>query len=103
MQKPPRYGLIRRLLFPYSGEEPLTFRQSVRVMLAWALLIPLIIALLVLAVTLPAAISLQRVLAFFVIAFLSGVGIFGILGLLVVLFNNHAARVRQAWKAQKGQ
>ena len=103
MQKTPRYSLMQRLLFPYSGEEPLTFRQSVRVMLAWALLIPLTISLLVLAVALPTVISLQRVLTYFVIAFLSGVGIFGILGLLVVLFNNHAARVRRAWKAQKGQ
>lgn len=103
MQKTPRYGLMRRLLFPYSGEEPLTFQQSIRVMLAWALLIPISISLLVLLIALLAVFSLQRTLAIFAIAFLSGVGIFGILGLLVVLFNNHAARVRRAWKAQKGR
>ena len=103
MQKTPRYSLMRRLLFPYSGEEPLTFRQSMRVMLVWVLLIPISISLLVVVAALLMAFSLQTILAFFVLAFLSGMGIFGVLGVLIVLFNNHSARIRRAWKAQRGQ
>jgi len=32
-------------------------------------------------------------------AFVSGMCIFGILGLLIILVNNRSARIRRAWKA----
>ncbi|HAE83736.1 MAG TPA: hypothetical protein DCK85_10140, partial [Ktedonobacter sp.] len=41
MQKPTRYSPLRRILFPYSGEDALSLKQSLRVLLAWMLFFPL--------------------------------------------------------------
>src|ERR1700674_3491639 len=103
MQKTRPYSPIRRFLFPFSGEEPLTHRQSARVMLAWALLLPLFMSLLIVVIALLAASPLQRILMLFAFAFLSGMCIFGILSWLIILVNNRSARIRRAWRAQRGQ
>ena len=103
MQNPPRYSLMRRLLFPYSGEEPLSAKQGLRVVLVWTLLFPLPISLLVLGLTLLEGWSTYGVIFNVVFAFLSGAFIFGILSLLIVLMSNRAAHIRQAWKARNGQ
>ncbi|HVB75110.1 MAG TPA: hypothetical protein VNE38_16290 [Ktedonobacteraceae bacterium] len=97
-----RYPLMRRFLFPYSGEEALTPGQGARVLLAWAILLPLIMSLLIVVLAILMASSLQRILMLFGFAFVSGMCIFGILGLLIVLVNNRSARIRRAWKAQRG-
>ena len=104
MRTIPRFPLWRRFLFPYDGEDALSLRQSLRVMLAWAILLPLIMTLL----TIPVALwvdnsSWQHVLSMLVFAFLSGMGIFGILGLLIIVVNNQSARIRRAWKTRQGQ
>lgn len=96
MQRPPRYTLMRRILFPYSGEEGLSFKQSLRVLLAWAILVPLIMSLCSLVLTLLFAYSLQKIGMYMLFTFLSGFFIFGGLGLLVVIVNNQSARIRQA-------
>jgi ABC-type nickel/cobalt efflux system permease component RcnA len=103
MQNPPRYSLMRRLLFPYSGEDPLTAKQGLRVVLTWTLLFPLPITLLVLVITLLENDSANGVIVNVVFAFLSGAFIFGILSLLIVVMSNRAAHIRQAWKARNGQ
>jgi hypothetical protein len=94
---------MQRFLFPYSGEDPLTPRQGARVMLAWAILLPLIMSLLIVLLALVMASSWQRILGLFAFAFFSGMCIFGILGLLVILVNNRSARIRRAWKTRQGQ
>lgn len=94
---------MQRFLFPYSGEDPLTLRQGARVMLAWAILLPGIMSLLVALLTLLMGSSGQRILAMFAFAFFSGMGVFGILGLLIILVNNRSARIRRAWKTRQGQ
>jgi Na+-transporting methylmalonyl-CoA/oxaloacetate decarboxylase gamma subunit len=99
MQNRQRFPLMQRFLFPYNGEEALTPRQGARVMLAWAILLPLILSLLVTVVPFLVASSWQRILALFAFAFFSGMCIFGILGLLIILVNNRSARIRRAWKA----
>jgi hypothetical protein len=38
-----------------------------------------------------------------IFTFLSGVFIFGLLGVLIVTMSNKAARLHQTWKIQKGQ
>lgn len=103
MQNPSRFSLARRLLFPYSGEEPLTMKQGLRVVLAWTLLFPLPISLLVLIMTLVERSSVQGIVYSVVFAFLSVAFIFGLLGLLIVVVSNRAAHIRQAWKARNGQ
>lgn len=103
MQNPSRFSLARRLLFPYSGEEPLTMKQGLRVVLAWTLLFPLPISLLVLIMTLLEQSSVQGIVYSVVFAFLSVAFIFGLLGLLIVVVSNRAAHIRQAWKARNGQ
>jgi hypothetical protein len=90
---------MRRALFPYSGEEALTLKQGLRVILAWMVLLPLVMSLLVLPVALASASSAPRILEDFVFALISGACIFGLLGLLIVLVNNRSARIRRAWKS----
>jgi hypothetical protein len=103
MQNTRRFPLMQRFLFPYNGEDPLSLRQGARVMLAWALLLPLIMALLIAIVAVLAAASWQRMLTLFAFAFFSGMSIFGVLGLLIILVNNRSARIRRAWKDRRGQ
>jgi hypothetical protein len=86
------------MLFPYSGEEALSGKQSLRVLSGWMLFLPLILSLCAL---IPAALfsySLQKIAMLFLFAFLSGFFIFGGLGLLVVVVNNKSAHIRQARK-----
>ena len=94
---------MRRLLFPYNGEEALNWKQGLRVLLAWALLFPLLISLLVVPFALLSGFSGPRVLNVCLFALLSGACIFGLLGWLIVVVNNRSARIRRAWKAQKGR
>lgn len=103
MQNPPQYSLVRRLLFPYDGEKPLSRKQGLRVVLAWTMCFSLPLALLVLVLTLAEGYSVRGIIDSIVFAFLSGAFIFGILSLLIVVMSNRAAHIRQAWKARSGQ
>jgi hypothetical protein len=101
MQRPPRFTLVRRILFPYSGEEVLSFKQSLRVLFAWVMFVPLLMSLCTLAFTSLLSYSLQAVGTYLLFTFLSGFFIFGGLGLLVVIVNNQSARIHQARKAAR--
>ncbi len=91
----PRYRLFRRILFPYSGAEPLTFKQALRVILGWILLIPVTVSLCTAIFAAGLSYSLAQILSFMLFAFLSGVFIFGGLGLLIIFMGNRAARFHQ--------
>ena len=103
MQNIQHYGLMRRILFPFSGEEPLTGKQAMRVVLAWALLFPLIMSIITLLIAVLASFTLLKTVLFFAFTFLSGFCIFGILGVIVVSMSNRSARIRQTWRATRGQ
>ena len=103
MQHKPRYRLMRRILFPYSGKQPLSLKQNLRVMLAWMLFFPLTMAFLALVLTNIELFPIQKIVLFVILSFLSGVFIFGLLGLFVVTMSNKAARLHQTWKIQKEQ
>ena len=103
MQHRPRYRLMRRILYPYNGEQPLSFKQSLRVLLAWMLFFPLGMSLLALVLTIIELYPVQKIVLFVILSFLSGAFIFGLLGLLVVTMSNKAARLHQTWKIQKDQ
>jgi len=103
MQHRPRYKLMRRILYPYNGEQPLSLRQSLRVLLAWMLFFPLTMALLALVLTIIELYPLQKIVLFVILSFFSGVFIFGLFGLLIVTMSNKAARLHQTWKIQKEQ
>lgn len=103
MQTIPRFRLMRRALFPYSGEDALTFKQGLRVIVAWILLIPLIVSLLAMPIAAMEGLSLSGLAQVFAFAFISGACIFGLLGWLIVVVNNRSARIRRAWKAQRTQ
>ncbi len=103
MQHAPRYMLMRRILYPYSGEEPLSLKQGLRVVLAWMLFFPLCMCLLTLALAFFESFTLQRMVMLLIFVSLSGVVIFGILGLLIVSMGNKAARFRQTWNTGKDQ
>ena len=99
MDKAPRYPFFRRLLFPYSGEDALNLKQSLRVLLAWMIVLPLVLSLCPLALAASFSYSLQKVAMLFLFAFISGFCIFGGLGLLAVIVNNQSAHIRQRRKA----
>jgi lipopolysaccharide export LptBFGC system permease protein LptF len=103
MQHTSRYRLMRRILYPYSGEQPLSMKQNLRVLLAWVLFFPICMSLLTLAIALFGSYTAQKTVTLLIFTFLSGVFIFGLLGLLVVSMSNKAARLHQRWKTQKGQ
>ena len=103
MQNQQHYGLMRRILFPYSGEEMLSAKQALRVIFSWALAFPLVMSLITLLIAVIASFTLQKTLLFFAFSFLSGFCIFGILAWVIVSMSNRSARIRQAWKARKGQ
>jgi len=102
MQNRPRHTLARRIFFPYGGEEPLSRRQGLRVILLWALLFPLPVSLCTLALCIVAAFSWHRTALLLLFTFLSGVVIFGALAWFVVGMSNRAARVHQEKKARGG-
>jgi hypothetical protein len=103
MQNPSHVSLTRRLLFPYSGEEPLSLKQGLRVVLAWILVFSVPLSLFALAFMLLGRYSMQGTITLFVFAFLSGAFIFGTLGMFIVVMGNRAARIHQAWKARNGR
>jgi lipopolysaccharide export LptBFGC system permease protein LptF len=103
MQHAPRYTLLRRILYPYSGEEPLSLKQGLRVVLAWMLFFPLCMCLLTLAIAVLGSFTLQRMVMLLIFVFVSGVLIFGMLGLIIVSMGNKAARFRQTWNTRKDQ
>lgn len=94
-----RYRLFRRILFPYSGTEPLTLKQALRVMIAWISVIPITVTLLTWLLTLALRYSLSQILTSVLFAFFSGVGIFGGLALLIIFMGNSAARYYQKHNA----
>ncbi len=93
-----RYPLLRRILFPYSGEDVLSFKQGMRVLLAWVVFFSLPMSICPLIQAALYSYSFQRMAWLFLFAILSGVGVFGGLGVLVVVTNNKSARIRQAKK-----
>ncbi len=103
MQHRPRYRLMRRILYPYNGEQPLSLKQSLRVLFGWMLFFPLTMALLALVLTIIELYPLQKIVLFVIISFFAGVFIFGLFGLLIVTLSNKAARLHQTWKIQKEQ
>ncbi|HLX39146.1 MAG TPA: hypothetical protein VKR42_01375 [Ktedonobacteraceae bacterium] len=99
--KPPHYSLFRQMLFPYSGLEVLSFRQILRVILAWMFFFPLLISLLIAMIAIPFSSSLQGMAMLFLFSLISGACIFGCLGLLVAVTNNWSVRVHQTRKAAR--
>ena len=100
-QNQPRFFPLRRLLFPYSGEEPLTRAQGARVIVSWAIFFPVVL----MVGTLPFVLfvknaSLQGILLLLLLIFLGGVAIFGGLAWFVVFTINRSARIFQAQRAQ---
>ena len=103
MQHRPRYRLLRRILYPYSGEQPLSLKQSLRVLLGWMLFFPLTMALLALVLSIILLYPLQKIVLYVILCFLLGVFIIGLFGLLVVTLSNNAARLHQTWKIPEEQ
>jgi hypothetical protein len=101
MQNPPRQKLLRRILFPYSGSEALSFKQCLRVLLAWMVLLPLTMSLCTLILTALFFYPLQKIGTSVLFTFLSAFFIFGGLGVLAVITNNSSARIRQGRKTSE--
>lgn len=94
---PPRYSLLRRWLFPYSGIEPLTRAQQRRVIVTWAIVFPAMLFVLTLPVVaaLYTHASLQTVILILALVFFGGVLIFSLMAVFVVWAVNQTARTVQ--------
>ena len=95
MQQRPRYRFMRQILYPYEGDQPLSMKQSVRVMLGWMIFFPLTMSIVALVLSIILLYPLQKIVLYVIVSFLIGVFVFGLLGLLVVTLSNKAARLHQ--------
>jgi len=86
---------MRRILFPYSGEEPLSRVQAMRVIAVWILIFVPGMSMLTLLVAVVATFPLHKMLLLLLLSSLSGIIIFGTLSWLVVAMSNRAARILQ--------
>ena len=102
MQNQPRHSLARRVLFPFSGEEPLSPRQGLRVILLWALLFPPPVSLCTLVLGVAEAFTWHRTALLLLFTLLSGVVIFAASAWFIVHMSNRAARVHQERRARGG-
>ena len=92
----PRFLLFRRLLFPYTGEEPLTRAQGRRVVVSWALFFSLVLSVATLMTTLAIkAVSVQELTLILLLTFLASMVIFGAMAWFVVIMVNRCARFVQ--------
>jgi|SRR5579863_4858748 len=100
MENQPHYPLVRRILFPYSGEESLTLRQGLHVVMSWALFFSLSMSFCTLLICVFGAFPLYKTLLFLLMTFLIGSFTFAILAWFTVSMSNRAARIRQGWKSR---
>ena len=92
----PRFLLFRRLLFPYTGEEPLTCAQGRRVVVSWALVFSFVLSFATLpAILIIKTVSVQELALILLLTFLTGVVIFGAMAWFVVIMVNRSARFVQ--------
>ncbi|GCE04604.1 hypothetical protein [Dictyobacter aurantiacus] len=101
----PRFRFARRVLFPYTGEEPLTRAQEVRVIVSWATIFPvaLLVGTLPIVALFSSNASLQKIALILLLVFVGGVVIFGLMAWFVVFMINRSARLfqLQRQRAQK--
>lgn len=92
----PQFLLFRRLLFPYTGEEPLTCAQGRRVVVSWALVFSFVLSFATLpAILIIKTVSVQELALILLLTFLTGVVIFGAMAWFVVIMVNRSARFVQ--------
>ena len=103
MQHRPRYRFMRQILYPYEGDQPLSMKQSVRVMLGWMIFFPLTMSIVALVLSIILLYPLQKIVLYVIASFFIGVFIFGLFGLLIIFLSNKAARLHQTWKIPKEQ
>lgn len=102
MQNLPDHSPIRALLFPHSGEEPLSPRQGWRIIIVWALVFTFPMVLLTLLVTVFAATPLYKAVIILLSVLVGGLLIFGLSAWAIVSSFNRVTRLRQA-QQNKGQ
>ena len=103
MRHRPRYRFMRQILYPYEGDQPLSMKQSVRVMLGWMIFFPLTMSIVALVLSIILLYPLQKIVLYMIVSFLMGVFVFGLFGLLIISMSNKAARLHQSWKIPREQ
>jgi len=96
MLERPQFLLFRRLLFPYTGEEPLTRAQGRHVIVSWALFFSFVLSVAILPIILVIkAVSVQELALILLFTFLTSIVIFGAMAWFVVIMVNRSARFVQ--------
>jgi len=93
MQTQPQYSLIRRVLFPFNGRETISYKQSVRLIVLWALLFTSPMALCTLGVVFAAHTPASRAFLLLLSVILLGLILFGLTAWVVVMITNRTARI----------
>ncbi|GHO44100.1 hypothetical protein [Ktedonospora formicarum] len=96
--QPQDYSLIRRILFPYSGNEQLTPRQRLRVITIWALFFTIPMLLCTVLMGLAAKTNTSKLLIILGIVLVAGMVLFGATAAFAVSTNNRSVRKRQQSK-----
>ena len=94
MQTKPRFSPIRLVLFPYSGREQLTLKQSLRVIIVWALFFTAPMLFCTLFASVLSKTALSKAAFLLLIVFLTGIFIFGLSAWVVVWLSNKSAQLR---------
>ncbi len=103
MLERPRFLLLRRLLFPYTGEEPLTRAQGYHVIITWSLFFSLVLSVATLPIILVIkAVSVQELALILLLTFLASMVIFGTMAWFVVVMVNRCARFVQRRSQRAG-
>jgi hypothetical protein len=102
MQNLPDHSPIRALLFPHSGEEPLSPRQGWRIIIVWAMVFTSPMVLITLLVIIFAATPLYKAVIILLSVLVGGLLIFGLSAWAIVSSFNRVARLRQV-QQNKGQ
>ncbi len=97
----PRYSFVRQLLFPFSGEEPLSVREGLRVIVGWIILFTPGVLLITLTISFLSKAPLPKILLLLLFAVLFGMCMFGLMGWISVVMSNRTARIFQAHRATK--
>jgi hypothetical protein len=103
MLERPRFLLFRRLLFPYTGEEPLTHAQGRHMITTWALFFSLALSVATVPMILVTkAVSIQELTFILLLVFLTSVVIFAAMAGFVVIMVNRCARFIQQRSQRTG-
>jgi hypothetical protein len=98
-----RFGLVRRFLLPYTGEEALTHGQAGRLIFIWFVFFALVLSIGTLPIAAALTSSILRLVIVFLLTFFCGGAMFALMASFVVYSINRTALYQQKWQEQRSE